>query len=362
VDVAQRWRAVDDLSIPKRLVGGSLQGARDATSVLIQLTRFRPHLVHITTTGSLAGVRDVAILLLARLFRTRAVYHIRFGSIPQIFNKGGWERRLLHTSMLLAHRVLVVDARTETALSPMLPTSKLLLVPNGIDLGTANSTQASRPKQANVAYFLGWVVPTKGVEELVEAWRAAGRDDWELRVAGPSDQAYRSALAKAVGDHAHVRFLGEVSHSEGSALMDQADIFVLPSHTEGFPNVILEAMAAGKAIVATRVGAIPEMLDADTSTPCGLLIGPKDAPALAEALRALMKDPSLRRELGARARSKVERCYDVNVVFRRLLEAWEGTAQVGGTSRCGQARATPGTLPPRSNEPRHEKRHHVRKD
>ncbi|MEI2724755.1 MAG: glycosyltransferase family 4 protein [Verrucomicrobiota bacterium] len=122
--------------------------------------------------------------------------------------------------------------------------------------------------------------------------------------------------------------------------MQAAEVFVLPTYTEGFPNVILEAMAAGKAIVSTRVGAIAEMLDADGESPSGLVIQPRDAGSLANALRQLLSDAELRETLGARARGKVTRCYSTDVVFRRLLDLWDAPERqpiIAGVQSCSLA-------------------------
>ena len=326
VNTAPRWRGVADVSLSRRLAGGSIQGVRDLCRVLIQLVRFRPNVIHLTTSGSLAGLRDIALLCLARMLRVASVYHIRFGRIPQLVEGGGWEWRLLRRAMRLAHRVLVIDRATESALKGIVPTERLALVPNGIALDPVRPAEATGSKRTKTVYFLGWVIPTKGIRELLEAWRIVGRPGWELKVAGPGDGGFRREMEQSYANGAKVHFLGEVSHLQGWNLMQDADIFVLPSYTEGFPNVILEAMAAGKAIVATRVGAIPEMLDAESDRPCGVLVDPKAPPLLAAALSCLMDDPALCLEMGRRARAKVERGYDARVVFGRYSEIWRALA------------------------------------
>jgi len=97
-------------------------------------------------------------------------------------------------------------------------------------------------------------------------------------------------LQRRVGAETAVQFLGDLPPEEAWSEMLAAQVFVLPTHTEGFPNVILEAMAAGKAMVSTRVGAIAEMLDADGAEPCGLVVEPRAAVALAAALGRLLSD------------------------------------------------------------------------
>lgn len=322
VDISPRWRGVADLSIPKRLVGGSVQGLRDLCHVMAGLLVFRADLMHLTTPASLAGIRDIVFLSLARLCRVPAVYHIRVGTVPKLAKGGGWEWRLLRCAFWLARKVIVIDQASYTTLRGLLPPGKTVLLPNCIALDSAPLAQEGFEDGTRRILFLGWVIPGKGVSELMSAWKMAARRGWELIVAGPGDTAYRDEAIKLSGGDVRVRFLGPVSQPEGWKLMQQADVFVLPSYTEGFPNVILEAMAAGKAIVATPVGAIPEMLDAAGSTPCGVIVDAKDAQGLAAALSRLMCDSALRDRLGTQARAKVERSYNLEAVFNSLLGLW----------------------------------------
>jgi glycosyltransferase involved in cell wall biosynthesis len=136
----------------------------------------------------------------------------------------------------------------------------------------------------NVLY-LGHMVPTKGMKESMEAWQQLRPQGWRLRLAGQGSAAYQKELPGIVGPDAGVEFLGDLPPEMAWRCMQAADLFVLPTYTEGFPNVILEAMAAGKAIISTRVGAIPEMLAVDENESCGLVIAPRDAGALVAALR-----------------------------------------------------------------------------
>jgi glycosyltransferase involved in cell wall biosynthesis len=99
--------------------------------------------------------------------------------------------------------------------------------------------------------------------------------------------------------------------------LDEADVFVLPSRSEAFPNAVLEAMAAGLPIVASGVGGIRELLDHGQT---GLLVPPGDARALADGLCQVMADPPLAARLGASARARAETRYS----FDRMVGAFEG--------------------------------------
>jgi glycosyltransferase involved in cell wall biosynthesis len=108
----------------------------------------------------------------------------------------------------------------------------------------------------------------------------------------------------------------------------QASVFVLPSYTEGFPNAVLEAMALGKPIIGTRVGAIPEMLTGD----CGVLIAPKNAREIRDALKLLLNDNELRKRLAGKARARVTEEYSLESVFHRYKQVWYEAARLSRDS------------------------------
>ena len=115
-----------------------------------------------------------------------------------------------------------------------------------------------------------------------------------------------------------LEFLPEQPHDEALRLLAASEVFVLPSYTEGFPNSVMEAMATGLAVVATDVGAVPEML----SEGCGLLVPPRDVVALRDALARVTADDALRAELGRRAREKARAEYAMGIAFKRLVDVW----------------------------------------
>jgi glycosyltransferase involved in cell wall biosynthesis len=106
-----------------------------------------------------------------------------------------------------------------------------------------------------------------------------------------------------------------------------ADIFVLPSYTEGMPNVVLEAMACERAILSTTVGAMPEMLDIGGPGECGVCVPPRNADALADAIRNLLQNPQLRDQLGRKARQRVVQVYSVPIACGLLVDLWRSVSK-----------------------------------
>ena len=123
-------------------------------------------------------------------------------------------------------------------------------------------------------------------------------------------------LAADLGIDQHVTLLGEVPSPEIPVLFQHCEFFVLPSRSEPFGIVLLEAMALGKAIVATKVGGIPEFIkDGDT----GLLVESGDSQALSEGILRLIRDHELRARLGKNGLQSVETRYD----YRKLILRYE---------------------------------------
>ena len=126
-----------------------------------------------------------------------------------------------------------------------------------------------------------------------------------------------------VADGDWLVFEGEVDHQVVIQEMLSSGIFILPSYTEGFPNVILESMACGCAIVATSVGAIPEMLDITSSAPCGLCCDPKDVEGLRRNIKFFLDHPTEAHQYAGRAEKRVNEMYAVPKVWEQLVEIWK---------------------------------------
>ena len=169
------------------------------------------------------------------------------------------------------------------------------MIPLGIEPADEADRREDGPLVAGVASNLEY---WKGVDVLIEA-AAATRAPVRLEIFGAG------SLAGELERQAHEagvdsRFHGFVPDSR--ARLRELDVLVQPSRADNFPLAVLEAMAAGVAVVATRVGGVAELVvDGET----GLIVEPEDPAALAEALDSLAADPARRRELGRRGRARV---------------------------------------------------------
>lgn len=320
VNTAPTWRSIHTNSLVVRALGGALQLLRDCARITKLLSRRSFDVIHLVTSGHMAAFRDLSVSYLAGWFGVGLVYHIRFGRIPSLVGRRSLEWRLIRMVMRRAAKVILIDAATFDAVRRAEPCVKTALIPNCVEI---DSLPQVVPREAGVrtALFLGWVVPTKGVGELVEAWNQLNPPGWRLDIVGPVDGSYRDALL-AGRDAASIRFVGQVPHEEAMRRMAICDVFVLPSYTEGFPNVVVEAMALGRPIVASDVGAIPEML----AEGAGVLVKSRDVEALVDGLHTVIGDEMLRGRLASRARERARGLYSIDVVFAAYEDVWRSVS------------------------------------
>jgi glycosyltransferase involved in cell wall biosynthesis len=253
-------------------------------------------------------------------------------------NFGGPRRdRLLRITDGLA-RVTTTNSRlAATALLDrgVVPEGKLRVIPNGLDLTNYSWTAPQREKARRETGCLldSFLWLAVGRLELQKDWPtlltafasvAHRQPEAQLRIAGHGSlEAELKAQAQKLGLEAHVQFLGV--RNDIPDLLAASDALVLSSAWEGLPNVVLEAMAAGKPVVATQVGGVPELVEAEVT---GVLVPPADPAALAAAMLSLMQLPEeARHVLGCAGRQRAAAGFSLERVtgdwqslFTELLE------------------------------------------
>lgn len=205
------------------------------------------------------------------------------------------------------------------------PRSMLRLIPNAVDLERYAAPENGRrdPGAPLEFVYVGRLERVKGVDVLVDAWARSGlASRAHLTIAGSGRE--REALeeqARQAGVAASIDFLGAVD--DVPVRLARAAIYVQPSRMEGLSNAMLEAMAVGLPIVATRCSGSVDIVAVGVN---GLLVEPEDAVALAAALASLAADPSLAARMGAQSRRIVEARFGTRAVVSALERAYLGAA------------------------------------
>jgi len=224
------------------------------------------------------------------------------------------ERRHIMIERWLARRttaLVAVSAQVQLYLAGQLNVdpSRIHIVRNGITpqapspQGVAALRRQLQLPEGPVIGAVASLTPKKGHAFLFQALAALPDrgQRWSLVLAGDgSERAALEALAAQLGIADRVRFLGVCP--QVADLLSLVDVFVLSSLSEGLPLALLEAMAAGKAVVATDVGGVPEVIAAGEN---GLLVPPREVQPLADAIHRLLRDAELRAQYGERAKATV---------------------------------------------------------
>lgn len=318
----------DSLEANANFVSRTVNGLNDYRKVIrqirIRLGETRYDLIHLCSSASISLFKDLMVVKMARKRGVKTVVHFHFGRIPELARQQNWEWKLLYCVVRLADEVITMDQKSYRTLINN-GFNNVHYLPNPLSQAIIQQIQQESKtvsREAKKLCFVGHVIPTKGVFEMVEACKNI--KGIKLNVVGKVDDGVRKKMESIAGDafSFSLNFIGEVDHQSVIRELLSTDVFVLPSYTEGFPNVILESMACGCAIATTTVGAIPEMLDIDGNTPCGLCCEPKDTNGLRENIQFFLNNPEKARELGERAAIRVNELYAVPKVWEQLEKIW----------------------------------------
>src|SRR4051812_11802526 len=216
------------------------------------------------------------------------------------------------------------------------PAGRTVAVHEGIDIDRVERAEPANlhgelwlPHQAPIVGNVAALVPHKGQRHLIEAARAVVQQVPDARFIIAGEGELRPALERQIKEHhleKHVLLAG--FRPDVLSVHKAFDIFVMSSVTEGLGTSLLDAMAAAKPIVATRAGGIPEVV-ADGET--GVLVAPRDHAAMAEAIVRLLKDETLRRQMGDAGRARARSLFSAERMVQNTLIVYQRVA--GGEHR-----------------------------
>ena len=247
----------------------------------------------------------------ARLAGVRRLIHTRHHG-PDLGNNSRRAMRAVALVSRWVDRVVcVADDGARTCLAEGVPADRIVTVWNGIDLARF---AYSGPRANGSAVIVARLSPEKDHATLLRAWAlvATADPDFPLEIAGDGPlMADLKTLAGSLGLGDRVRFLGRVDDVPG--LLERSGMLLLSSRLEGISLTLLEAMARGLPVIATRVGGNPEVVsDGET----GFLVPPGSPSELAAAVLRLRRDPELSRRMGHSGRDRTERFFDVRRTVR----------------------------------------------
>lgn len=283
-----------------------------------RLDAVRPDLVHLHSSHALDFLQSACMARSARrrgipsllqLHGNFDVFHPRWSRL---------RRRVFAAALRVPDRVVVLSESWRRWFAQHVDPARIVVLPNAVDVQRFRPREAAAANDPPRILFVGLREPgLKGARELFDAVRALAARGVPLRLVCCGDDV-EGLAARVAADPAlapHVEWRGQRAPDAMPAEYAACDLLALPSHWEGLPLAVLEAMASGLPVVASAVGAIPDVLVDGRN---GLLVPPRNAAALAGALERLLRDPGLRRRMGEENREVAEREHSVARHAERL--------------------------------------------
>lgn len=326
-----------DLSNMGRIDLENLWGAaRTALGILGAVSLERPRLLYLPIAQSrLPFIRDAIHLAVGRLLGMRTVVHLHGGNLMDFYtSQPTWVRRVIRRSLDACAAIIVLTPSLVAEAEGIAQRPAVPVVPNAVPpvldataISARRSTLGTRRIRIS---FLAAVTGPKGAVDFVRAIEMlpeSVRVRASFVIAGNRDGNFAEDYGLVAAAVERLRAQGTAVSLEGvvdaagkARFFGATDVFVLPSHREGQPLVLLEALSAGCAVVSTTVGGIPETI---THAEDGLLVTPGDTEALAGTLRELIEDPARTAALGERGRARWERCYRPDVHSEAMVRVFE---------------------------------------
>ena len=320
--------ALEGAGIPVRVVGfrrllrrSPVRGMGDFMRLVSAIRAARPDIVHgflfwAYVLGAFAArVAGVGVVVSSRRslgnFKKGRRIHL---ALERIAN-------MMTTLVIANSHAVKADAISQEGL----PERKVMVIHNGVDLGRLAETPPARdlniPDGALVVSVIANFIAYKGYRYFFDAWERVVRERPTavcLQIGEGPERAQWERRTEEAGLSGSVRFLG--SRGDVPAILAATDLVVHPSLEEGFSNAILEAMAAGKPVVATSVGGNVEAVQNGVT---GLLVEPRNADQLAAAMSRLLDDPALRSVMGVAARRRVEARFEMDHMIKSYESVYE---------------------------------------
>lgn len=294
---------------------------------LFKLIIFRPDVAHFNPSFDRKSLlRELPLLLLCRIFGCAGMVQFHGGTLHNLVQKNRLPFYLKFMFKWANHVVLLTEIQKKLLLKFVAET-KISVLPNMVDCSFELSSKTKKNGKIT-ALFLSRLEKEKGVYDILESIPAVIEKFPQacfLFAGEGKDREKMEIICSESQFCDHVKFLGYIHEEEKSRFLSRGDVFLFPSqHPEGMPYALLEAMSHGLPIIATPVGAIPEII---TNQENGFFVPTESPEILAETMIRLLSDFDLRKKMGQQNRQKVETFFNINVVcekFKILYEKLSG--------------------------------------
>lgn len=310
------------LPIHKRLYYSIKDYSRGLMNLIKTLRKENFDKMHILSSLGIGIVRDWLYVKVACYYNVKPIVHYHCGTLPITLESNSWLSRLLISTLSSSYKSIVLDEESYKALMNK-GFNNVIKIGNSFNVEIESLEKSRIIRNENEILFVGHNVREKGIFELIDACSTI--DNVTLNIYGPQNEIIQHEIdekLKHITFKGTINFMGLQPSNEIYKAMRRASLFVLPTYTEGFPYVIVEAMASGCPIITTPVGAIQEMLTLGDEL-VGYLVNPKDAIALHKQISYCINHKDEIREQARKAKLKAYKEYSTSAVMTKFINLWK---------------------------------------
>jgi glycosyltransferase involved in cell wall biosynthesis len=291
-------------------------------------------ILHVHVSMGMSLVRKGFLMQMAGWLGVPSILHVHASALDLWYQEGSpRRRRWIRRQFQRAKCVIAVSEFWREFLSGITDVP-VEIVHNSLDVKSFSLDRANPDRNVLTLLFLGLVGDRKGTFDLLRVFQRLTAEakplPMRLVIAGDGEVERARQFVAENGLADAVEVIGWIGPEEKRRRLRDADIFVLPTHHEGLPMALLEAVASGLPVISTPVGGIPEVVR-DNET--GLLVPPGDEEALAGAIRRLVSDRELRRRLAANGYAAVVDKFDTEIAAQRLKTIYKRLIEEVGDTR-----------------------------
>lgn len=280
--------------------------------------RLKPDVVHVHAAHWFSFYRaSFYVIFAAKVWQVPVILHIHGSSFDDFLRSESIFAGLVQrVTFGTCSEVVALSEYWRREIAKNSTAERITVVPNAVDPSRYDPSPGSEPPSV---VFISHLIERKGVDQFLEALTAVHTEveDFDVHIAG--DGPLRERVEAFAGEYDNVSYHGYVSEEKKRELLTSSSIYVLPTLAEGLPIAILEAMAAANAIVSTRVGGIPDLVE-ETN---GRLVSPSDIDSLCDELICLLLSSEEARTMGEQNRILIESSYNWDEVTETLLNIYE---------------------------------------
>lgn len=291
--------------------------------LMIMLSDRRIRVVHIGSSSYGSFYRKAVILLISKAFGKKVLFHMHASSFDLFYAGSNALGKWFIRKMLNMTDAIVVLSKTWfSAISGMTDNRNIRIIPHPMPGANINFLTRDRRSLGLNVVTSGCLGRRKGTYDILNIVSSVKQEVPGVcfYLAGDGDIKKIARICREKGIEENVHLLGWLERPELDKLLENADVFLLPSYNEGLPIAILEAMGRGLAVVTTRVGGIPEAVEDGVN---GFLINPGDTDEMKRKIVRLLKDKELRDRMGNKGAEKINSTFRLDRVMEKFYREYE---------------------------------------